>query len=911
MTATYSPDDNKLRLYASKRLGAETFARVKAAGFKYAPKQDLFVAPSWSPEREDLLLELCGEIGDEDSSLVDRAEERADRFENYGEKRLAEAEAARKAVAEIADGIQLGQPILVGHHSERHARRDAERIESGMRRAVKLWRTSEYWTRRAAGALHHAKYKELPAVRHRRIKGIEADRRKVERSKAESEKWLKLWTAAGAETEPERQLAFARKLANVSYMTLPKKEVDREDMPSGPSAWTALSDDPSPGVYAPRTAAEVISYALSIYPESIERAARWLQHYDNRLAYERAMLAEQIGGAADGAPVTMGDRFPFAVGGKVQVSRSHARSEWLTILRVNRTGGTVNSLTTEAPAGVHWQKTWKFSVEDVTAYEAPSAAAVEQAKEAAKLPPLCNYPGEGFAHMTKDEYEKVPKSYRGYRELRKLPDGLGRHRTRVAIGAYAFRGKCDDNKRHSYHPVFITDAKRVDPPAAPAPAEPTTPAEFVAAIVAPPSVAKAERATAAEIDTAAAGSPADAPIDATPSAAPSCAADAPRVLGSAQDEAERAGAEIIMGLGQYRVGRGAVVTGWHDAAAGAWREFCGLAGLAFSEDLTPPARPRAAPGATADFAAPSRAADFEAMAAALRSGQAVQVVAAPQLFATPRDIAAEAAELLDLKPGQRLLEPNAGTGALIEAARAAVADLEIVAVEINPRLAGHLRERFPGMPVHCGDFLSFDPPAERFDRVLMNSPFENGADIKHIEHARRFMKPGGRLVAICANGPRQRARLMPIASTWRDLPAGSFKSSGTMVNAALLVIEAPPAPVATADLAGAELLDRTKLRAPGFYTERDGGDWYIVTPDHGDRIGEGFVSRDAASRMICWLAGDLPPSGWRIEAAGDRDLFARVLMPGQPPATLWLRAARQHFIGAAALAGAVEPEAAQ
>ncbi len=47
-----------------------------------------------------------------------------------------------------------------------------------MRKAVKLWETSKYWTDRAAGAIRHAKYKELPAVRARRIKGLEADQRK-------------------------------------------------------------------------------------------------------------------------------------------------------------------------------------------------------------------------------------------------------------------------------------------------------------------------------------------------------------------------------------------------------------------------------------------------------------------------------------------------------------------------------------------------------------------------------------------------------------------------------------------------------------------------------------------------------------------------------------------------------------
>jgi hypothetical protein len=57
-TATYSPEDNKLRLYSSTRLDREIYARVRGAGFIYAPKQELFVAPMWTPEREDLLIEL-------------------------------------------------------------------------------------------------------------------------------------------------------------------------------------------------------------------------------------------------------------------------------------------------------------------------------------------------------------------------------------------------------------------------------------------------------------------------------------------------------------------------------------------------------------------------------------------------------------------------------------------------------------------------------------------------------------------------------------------------------------------------------------------------------------------------------------------------------------------------------------
>lgn len=293
-TATYSPDDNKLRLYSVARLDADTYARVRAAGFIYAPKQQLFVAPMWTPDREDLLLELCGDIGDEDTSLVDRAEERAERFEDYKDKRAADAQAAHRAVSAIADGIPLGQPILVGHHSERHARKDAERIENGMRRAVKMWETSKYWQSRAAGAIRHAKYKERPDVRARRIKGIEADKRKTERSSQEADKWLRAWNLCASEPDAARQNEMARKIANVCWLHLPRKDGDRPDFNGQPTAYDALNNS-HPNLYAPRTLDEIIAHARKVYPASIARCERWIQHYDLRLEYERAMLAEAGG----------------------------------------------------------------------------------------------------------------------------------------------------------------------------------------------------------------------------------------------------------------------------------------------------------------------------------------------------------------------------------------------------------------------------------------------------------------------------------------------------------------------------------------------------------------------------------------------------------------------------------------
>ena len=116
----------------------------------------------------------------------------------------------------------------------------------------------------------------------------------------------------------------------------------------------------------------------------------------------------------------------------------------------------------------------------------------------------------------------------------------------------------------------------------------------------------------------------------------------------------------------------------------------------------------------------------------------------------------------------------------------------VIAVEINQTMADALRETADA--VKCCDFLDCNKIGGDndfigyFDRIVMNPPFVNGADVKHINHALTLLNPGGRLVALCANGPRQRAAFMDIAEHWEDLPAGSFKDSGTNVNIALMVL---------------------------------------------------------------------------------------------------------------------------
>lgn len=399
-TATYSPDDNKLRFYAPTRLSAEDYATIKAAGFTWAAKQGLFVAGMWTPDREDLLLKWAGEIGDEDKTIEERAEERAERFEEYEENRRAEANAAHASVDRITSGIPLGQPILVGHHSERHARRDAERIESGMRKAVKAWDTAEYWKHRAARAISHARYKELPAVRARRIKGIEADRRKMEKQKSESNFALRFWTGPfpivhrttgerkSLEIVEANRETICHILGNDSRLS--GLNVAKTQPGQVWGAWDCLQPDGERYKACPSVTVEHCrEIALRVYPRRVAWCDRWLAHYDRRLEYERAMLA------GDGG--TVADRTGPEKGGACRCWVW--RGGWSTIQKVNKVSVTL--LDNWGNGGKDFTRTIPF--DKLTAVM--TRAQVEEARAAGRVK---EETARGFYLLGKDSQAPAP-----------------------------------------------------------------------------------------------------------------------------------------------------------------------------------------------------------------------------------------------------------------------------------------------------------------------------------------------------------------------------------------------------------------------------------------------------------------------------------------------------------------------
>ncbi len=168
------------------------------------------------------------------------------------------------------------------------------------------------------------------------------------------------------------------------------------------------------------------------------------------------------------------------------------------------------------------------------------------------------------------------------------------------------------------------------------------------------------------------------------------------------------------------------------------------------------------------------------------------------------------------EPRLRILEPSAGTGNLARrCVNSATAmdewsggrsrheseyrfDNLVDCVEIQPELAASLEAEGIYNRVIRTDFISLRPQNfEPYDLVVMNPPFDRERDIDHVTHALQFLKPGGQLFAIMSAGTEFRETKKAISfralvevneGSFRDLPAGSFRESGTNVNTIILTM---------------------------------------------------------------------------------------------------------------------------
>ncbi len=164
-------------------------------------------------------------------------------------------------------------------------------------------------------------------------------------------------------------------------------------------------------------------------------------------------------------------------------------------------------------------------------------------------------------------------------------------------------------------------------------------------------------------------------------------------------------------------------------------------------------------------------------------------------FPTPAPIVARLMEVAEIGPGMKALEPSAGRGNIAKALVAAEAVVDCV--ELLPDNAYAFEAMALNKFLVC-DFLALEAEPI-YDRVVMNPPFAKQADIHHVNHALKFLKPDGHLVAIMSSSVSFRDN--KLTSDFRELvesrggyiealPDAAFKESGTLVRTVLVVVPA-------------------------------------------------------------------------------------------------------------------------
>ncbi len=140
-------------------------------------------------------------------------------------------------------------------------------------------------------------------------------------------------------------------------------------------------------------------------------------------------------------------------------------------------------------------------------------------------------------------------------------------------------------------------------------------------------------------------------------------------------------------------------------------------------------------------------------------------------FPTPKPLISQMLELADIQPGDHILEPSAGKGDILDMIRLHHPENEITAIERHGTLFDVLEAK--GHSVERGDFLEHQGD---YNIVIMNPPFENNSDIKHVLHAFNLLATNGKLIAIMSEGPFFRSDNQATEfRNWLDEVAGESK----------------------------------------------------------------------------------------------------------------------------------------
>ncbi len=459
-SATYSPEDNKLRLYVG-RVPRSDYDRLRAEGWTSTPKQGCDFVATWTPTRRDTALEFAGVIDDEDQGPAERAAERAERFGGYRDKRTDDATGR----ADKFDAM----PAAHGFQSPARAERAVARHDRHAARAVDFWSKAEYWTRRTAGVISHALHVSTPAVRMGRIKTLEAELRKLLAGFESCAARFRDWQKIAAILDPAAQTLAARQFAGGDGAGYWDKYKNPRTGREG-SLWDLLRDDAADSI----TGAEACALYLArhIAPDSPKweetTSADWKRHLEFRLAYENQMIDAQGGRAGvvemvPGGWLRSGNRYSGRGGVQeerriMKVNKSPVSGRVVSVLVRENHRSTVDHWGNPYPDGVTKILLHTVEVERMApdAYRAPTAeelAAYLDGEKAAKKAAKASAPAAvPLVNPTDADAERLQAVWNASGSYKNRPD---EKKTVLKMSQAAYSARSAGSYSH-FKPVAIT-----------------------------------------------------------------------------------------------------------------------------------------------------------------------------------------------------------------------------------------------------------------------------------------------------------------------------------------------------------------------------------------------------------------------------------------------------------------------
>lgn len=167
-----------------------------------------------------------------------------------------------------------------------------------------------------------------------------------------------------------------------------------------------------------------------------------------------------------------------------------------------------------------------------------------------------------------------------------------------------------------------------------------------------------------------------------------------------------------------------------------------------------------------------------------------------QFFATPPEVADWLVMLAGgVHEDEKVLEPSAGTGAIIDAIHRSCNDLVVDCFELMPENKELLSKK-SNINILGDDFTTYD--LGLYDKIIANPPFSKNQDIRHVKRMYEHLNNGGTVAAIMSchwkNASEKecadfREWLKDVHAKFCDIEEGSFKQSGTGIETTAVIIQ--------------------------------------------------------------------------------------------------------------------------